>query len=47
VGWLLGNYTVASWALITADMTAVFVISFGIYVLHKHIPQEIGRLKEL
>jgi hypothetical protein len=47
VGWLLGNYTVANWALITADMAAIFVISFGIYVLHKRIQQEIGRLKEL
>jgi hypothetical protein len=28
VGWLLGNYTVANWALITADIAAIFVISF-------------------
>ena len=25
VGWLLGNYTVANWALIIRDMVAVFV----------------------
>ena len=47
VGWLLGNYTVANWALIAGDMAAIFVISFGVYVLHKRIEKEIERLKEL
>ena len=47
VGWLLGNYTVANWALIVGDVVAVFVVSYGIYVLHKHIEKEIERLKEL
>ena len=46
VGWLLGNYTGANWALITGDVVAIFVISFGIYVLHKRIEKEIERLKE-
>jgi hypothetical protein len=30
-----------------ADMAAIFVISFGIYVLHNRIQKEIERLKEL
>jgi hypothetical protein len=47
VGWLLGNYTVANWALIVGDVVAIFVISFGIYVSHKRIENEIERLKEL
>ena len=47
VGWLLGNYTAANWALIVGDVAAVFIISFGIHVLHKRIEQEIERLKEL
>lgn len=47
VGWLLGNYTVANWALIVGDVVAIFVISFGIYVSHKRIEKEIERLKEL
>ena len=47
VGWLLGNYTVANWALIVGDVVAIFIISFGIYVLHKRIEKEIERLKEL
>ena len=47
VGWLLGNYVVASWALVVGDVVAICVVSYGIYVLHKHIEQEIKRLKEL
>ena len=47
VGWLLGNYTVASWALIVGDVVAISVVSYGIYVLHKRIEKEIERLKEL
>lgn len=47
VGWLLANYAVANWALIVGDMVAIFVMSFGIYVLHKRIEKEIERLKEL
>ena len=47
VGWLLGNYTVASRALIVGDVVAIFVVSYGIYVLHKRIEKEIERLKEL
>lgn len=47
VGWLLGNYTIANWALIVGDVVAIFVISFGIYVSHKRIEKEIERLKEL
>jgi len=47
VGWLLGNYTVANWALIVGNVVAIFVISFGIYVSHKRIEKEIERLKEL
>ena len=47
VGWLLGSYSVANWALIAGDVVAIFVISFGIYVLHKRIEKEIERLKEL
>ena len=27
VGWLLGNYTVASWALIVGDVVAISVVS--------------------
>ncbi|MBI1987909.1 MAG: hypothetical protein HYS70_06150 [Nitrospinae bacterium] len=46
VGWLLGNYTVANRVLIIGDVVAIFVISFGIYVLHKRIEKEIERLKE-
>jgi len=44
VGWLLGNYTLANWALIAGDVVAIFVISLGIYVLHKRIEREIERL---
>ena len=47
VGWLLGNYTVANQALIVGDVVAIFIISFGIYVLHKRIEKEIEGLKEL
>jgi hypothetical protein len=47
VGWLLGNYAVASWALIVGDMVAISVVSSGIYVLHKRIEKEIEGLKEL
>jgi hypothetical protein len=47
VGWLLGNYTVANWALIVGDVVAIFIISSGIYVSHKRIEKEIERLKEL
>jgi len=47
VGWLLGNYTVASGALIVGDVVAISVVSYGIYVLHKRIEKEIERLKEL
>ena len=47
VGWLLGNHTVASWALIVGDVVAISVVSYGIYVLHKRIEKEIERLKEL
>ena len=47
VGWLLGNYTVAAWALIVGDVVAISVVSYGIYVLHKRIEKEIERLKEL
>lgn len=47
VGWLLGNYTVASRALIVGDVVAISVVSYGIYVLHKRIEKEIERLKEL
>ncbi len=47
VGWLLGNYTVASWVLIVGDVVAISVVSYGIYVLHKRIEKEIERLKEL
>ena len=46
VGWLLGNYTVASWPLIVGDVVAISVVSYGIYVLHKRIEKEIERLKE-
>lgn len=47
VGWLLGNYAVASWALVVGDVVAISVVSYGIYVLHKRIEKEIERLKEL
>jgi len=47
VGWLLGSYTVANWALLVGGLVAIFIISFGIYVLHKRIEKEIERLKEL
>ncbi len=47
VGWLLGNYTVASRALIVGDVVAISVVSYGIYVLHKRIEKELERLKEL
>ena len=47
VGWLLGNYTSASRALIVGDVVAISVVSYGIYVLHKRIEKEIERLKEL
>ena len=47
VGWLLGNYTAANRLLVVADVAAIFVISFGIYVLHERIEKEIERLKEL
>ena len=47
VGWLLGNYTAANWALIVGDVIAILVMSFGIYGLHKRIEKEIERLKEL
>ncbi len=47
VGWLLGNYIVANWVLITAAIAAIFVISFGTFVLHKRIKKEIEGLKEL
>jgi len=30
VGWLLSNYTVATWALIVGDVIAILVMSFGI-----------------
>ena len=47
VGWLLGNYPVANWALIVGDVVAILVMSFGIYGLHKRIEKDIERLKEL
>ena len=47
VGWLLGNYTAAKWALIAGDIVAICFMSFGIYVLHKRIEKEMERLKEL
>lgn len=47
VGWLLGSYTAANWILIVGDVVAIFIISFGIYVLHKRIEREIERLKEI
>ena len=47
VGWLLSNYTVASWALVVGDVVAISVVSCGIYGLHKRIEKEIERLKEL
>ena len=46
VGWLLGNYAMAKWPLIVGDVIAIFVISLGIYVLHKRIEKEIVQLKE-
>ncbi len=30
VGWLLGNYTLASWPLIVGDVVAISVVSYGI-----------------
>jgi hypothetical protein len=47
VGWLLGNYAVASGALVVGGVVAISVVSYGIYVLHKRIEKEIERLKEL
>jgi multisubunit Na+/H+ antiporter MnhE subunit len=47
VGWLIGNYTVSTRTLIVGDVVAILVVSFGIYVLHKRIENEIERLKEL
>jgi uncharacterized membrane protein len=45
VGWLLGNYIVANWALINAAIAAIFVISFGTFVLHKRIEKEFSGLR--
>jgi hypothetical protein len=47
VGWLIGNYAVSTRILIVGDVVAILVVSFGIYVLHKRIENEIERLKEL
>ena len=47
VGWLLGNYAAATWALIVGNVVAISVVSYGIYVLHRRIEKEIERLKEL
>lgn len=44
-GWLLGNYTVASGMLIAGDVVTIFVLSLGIYILHKRIEKEIDRLE--
>ncbi len=47
IGWLVGNYTVANFTLIAADVVLVILVSVGIIVMHIRIEKDIDRLKEI
>ena len=46
-GWLLSNFQSAHQLLVLADIAALVVICFGVYVIHKRIESKITQLEEL
>ena len=47
MGWLLGNFRSAGWALILGDIVALICVSWGCYSLHTRIESAIAKLEEL
>ena len=47
MGWLLGKFQSAGWALILGDMVALISASWGCYSLHTRIKSAIANLEEL
>jgi hypothetical protein len=47
MGWLLGNFQSAGWALILGDIVALICASSGCYSLHTRIKSAIAKLEEL
>ena len=47
IGWLLGNFHSAGWALILGDLGALMAVSSGCYALHTRIESAIAKLEEL
>jgi len=47
MGWLLGNFRAAGWALILGDILALIGVSWACYSLHTRIESAIAKLEEL
>jgi hypothetical protein len=47
MGWLLGNFRSAGWALIFGDIVTLIGVSWGCYSLHTRIESAIAKLEEL
>ena len=47
MGWLLGNFQTAGWALIVGDIVALVAVSWGCYSLHTRIEAAIANLEEM
>jgi len=47
MGWLLGNFRSAGWALVFGDIVALIAVSWGCYSLHTRIESAIAKLEEL